>query len=63
MAQLKSHPEVDSSAGSHPQPIEVGELVVISGAVELAGQFHVLETQRSSVAVESSGTAEAGSRQ
>src|SRR5207302_1606414 len=62
MAQLESEPQVDSSSESHPQPINVGELVVTSGAVELAGQFHVLETQRSAVAIESSGTAEAGSR-
>lgn len=61
MAQLESHPPADASGQSHSQPIELGEYVVTSGAVELAGQYHVLETQRPAVAIETAGS-EAGSR-
>ena len=62
MAQLESHPQADSATGSHPQPIDVGEYVVTSGAVELAEQIHKLQTQRSAVAIETPGAAEAGGR-
>jgi multidrug efflux pump subunit AcrA (membrane-fusion protein) len=61
MAQLESQPKPDDTGASHPRAIEAGELVVASGVMELANQFHVLETQRSTVAVETSGV-EAGSR-
>jgi membrane fusion protein, heavy metal efflux system len=50
MALLQSRPDVNSSADAQPQPIEEDELVVTSGAVELAGAFHVLENQRPAVA-------------
>jgi cobalt-zinc-cadmium efflux system membrane fusion protein len=56
MAQLESHPRPDTANGSHPQPIEPGEWVVTSGVMELAGQYHTLETQHSAVAVETPGS-------
>jgi cobalt-zinc-cadmium efflux system membrane fusion protein len=62
MALLESHPEADAKTESHPQPIEIGEFVVTSGAMELASHIRTLETQRPAVAVETSGGAEVGSR-
>lgn len=62
MALLESHPQLDASAESHPQPIEIGEFVVTSGAMELASHIKTLETQRPAVAVETSGAVEVGSR-
>ncbi|HEY2412968.1 MAG TPA: efflux RND transporter periplasmic adaptor subunit [Pirellulaceae bacterium] len=64
MAQLEGNPSpVEPDSDSQPQSIKVGELVVSSGAVELAGQLHVLETQRAKVAVETAGSHELGDRQ
>src|SRR5262245_19426712 len=62
MALLESHPQVDASAESRPQPIEIGEFVVTSGAMELDRHIRTLETQRPAVAVETSGGVEVGSR-
>lgn len=58
MALLESRPALDSTGQSHPEPIEAGELVVSSGTMELAGAYHVLETQRPAVAAV--GTPQAG---
>jgi cobalt-zinc-cadmium efflux system membrane fusion protein len=52
MAQLESQPTNGYSPESHPKPVEVGELVVTSGALELAEQLHKLQTQHPVVAVE-----------
>jgi len=42
---------------------KVGELVVSSGAVELAGHLHNLETQRAKVALETASGHDLGDRQ
>jgi cobalt-zinc-cadmium efflux system membrane fusion protein len=52
MALLESNPATDSSSDAHPQPVAVGELVVTSGAVELFGALHNLETQRPAIVLE-----------
>jgi membrane fusion protein, heavy metal efflux system len=46
MALLESHPEPRASA----QPLEIGELVVTSGVMELAGQYQTLQSQHPVVA-------------
>jgi cobalt-zinc-cadmium efflux system membrane fusion protein len=64
MAQLEAQPKyVPEDGDSHPQPIEIGERVVASGAVELAGKFHELTQQRGIVAVETAGRPELGKPQ
>src|SRR5262249_4486237 len=64
MAQLEANPKPGpSDSESQPQSIRAGELVVSSGAVELAGQLHILETQRAKVAVETAGSHDLGDRQ
>jgi cobalt-zinc-cadmium efflux system membrane fusion protein len=63
MALLESHPEFASSAETQPQAIDADEVVVTSGAMEMASHYHMLETQRPAVAVEThSGAAAAESR-
>src|SRR5436190_18296846 len=61
MAQLESHPPADAATGSHPQPIEVGEFVVTSGAIELDGQFKA-PTQASAAGVDTPGAGGARGR-
>jgi cobalt-zinc-cadmium efflux system membrane fusion protein len=52
MVQLETQPPADAGGEAQPQPIEVGELVVNSGAIELYGALNTLETQRPAIAAQ-----------
>lgn len=60
MAQLQIDPPAGLIVDTKNPPLQIGQRVVSSGAIELAAQFNVLQTQRTDVAVETSDSHEAG---
>jgi cobalt-zinc-cadmium efflux system membrane fusion protein len=63
MAQLQIERPSDGAASDRSSSLQIGQRVVSSGAIELASQFNVLQTQRTDVAVETTGNHEAGKTQ
>jgi cobalt-zinc-cadmium efflux system membrane fusion protein len=51
MALLEANPTADASSEARPQPVAIGEPVVISGAMELFSALHKPDTPQSSVPV------------